>query len=310
MDLRSIYVANGAGIFTILILYYTSVKKMLKHDLEDRIFTFMMFGVMGGCFAEDLSYTLDGKAFAGARMLNYASNTYLYTLNLLLPFSVLVYVDLGLYGNINRIREKYKPQIIVGLCMLTATFVNLFIPISYHIDENNVYARMPFSYVYYLIILYYCFSAMFLTHRYEKENGARIFFSIEMFLYPILLGAGLQFMFYGLSLAWLSSAVGLTGLYMMQQNEVAYMEEVNRRLEEYNHADHPYERALSYGMSFFDTGNVDTFMKEMDDRMYDLKVRHHKMDDLEAGRHEIDDGQAGHHEMTGNCENKMCVKRG
>jgi diguanylate cyclase (GGDEF)-like protein len=244
---------------------------------------------------------------------------------------------------------------------------------------------------------------MFLTRRYEKENGARIFFSIEMFLYPILLGAGLQFMFYGLSLAWLSSAVGLTGLYMMQQNEVAYidstvdtynreymnhilsswiirgssfagvmldidrfksindrfghsegdralknvtnilkdsrkdnewvfrfagdefvilkltdsrdglvpyMEEVNRRLEEYNHADHPYELALSYGMSFFDTGNVDTFMKEMDDRMYDLKVRHHKMDDLEAGRHEIDNGQAGHHEMTGNCDNKMCVKRG
>lgn len=47
MDLRSIYVANGVGIFIILILYYTSVKKMLKHDLEDRIFTFMMFGVMG-----------------------------------------------------------------------------------------------------------------------------------------------------------------------------------------------------------------------------------------------------------------------
>ena len=55
MDLRSIYVANGVGIFIILILYYTSVKKMLKHDLEDRIFTFMMFGVMGGCFAEAFS---------------------------------------------------------------------------------------------------------------------------------------------------------------------------------------------------------------------------------------------------------------
>ena len=45
-----------------------------------------------------------------------------------------------------------------------------------------------------------------------------------MFLLPILAGAGLQFLFYGLSLAWLSAAIGLTGLFMMQQNEMAYVD--------------------------------------------------------------------------------------
>ena len=65
---------------------------------------------------------------------------------------------------------------------------------------------------------------MFVTRRFEKENGARTFFNVKMFLLPILIGAGLQFAFYGLSLAWLSAALGLVGLYMMQQNEVAYLD--------------------------------------------------------------------------------------
>ena len=56
---------------------------------------------------------------------------------------------------------------------------------------------------------------MYETYRYEKENGARTFINIKMFLIPIIIGAGLQFMFYGLSLAWLSAALGLMGLYMM-----------------------------------------------------------------------------------------------
>ena len=185
---------------------------------------------------------------------------------------------------------------------------------------------------------------------------------------PILIGAALQFLFYGLSLAWVSAAVGLVGLYMMQQNELAYidplvdtynrqylnhilsswanhektfagvmldvdrfkhindsfghsegdrvlkdvtgilkqsrrenervfrfagnefivlkltaredgleeyMDQVARKVEEYNRGDRPYQLSLFYGMSFFRTGELDHFMKEMDGRMYEMKAMHH-----------------------------------
>ena len=368
MDMRSIYLANGVGIFILLMLQYTSRTKIQRSRPEDRIYSFMVLGVMLGCAMEALSYTLDGRVFPGARVLNYAANTCLYTINLLLPFSLLVYVDLGLYGDLGRIRKRYRPQIAVGAVMLTLTFVNLFVPIVYYISEQDVYKRRPLSYVYYFVILYYCLSAMRLTRRYEKEFGARTFFNVNMFLLPILIGAGLQFLFYGLSLAWLSAAVGLVGLYMMQQNETAYvdalvdtynrqylnhilsawisrgssfagvmldvdgfkrindvyghsegdralktvtdllkrsrldhewvfrfagdefivlkrtrspdglkpyMDEVMRRLGEYNGSEPPYPLSLSYGMSFFETGDMDTFMKEMDDNMYRMKAEHH-----------------------------------
>lgn len=373
MDLRSIFVTNGVGIFILLMLYYVSRTRILRRRTEDRLYSFMMFGVMLGCFTEALSYALDGRVFPGAIALNYLANTYLFSFNLLLPFCVLMYIDLGLYGDMSRIGKKYKPQIVIGAVMLAATLVNLFYPLVYYIDENNVYSRRPLGYVYYAVILYYLITAIVVTKRYEKEHGTRTFFNINMFLVPILVGAGLQFAFYGLSVAWLASAIGLTGLYMMQQNETAYidplLEMYNRRyldyiltswisrgygftgmmldidgfksindsfghsegdralmhiasilkksvtgneipfrfagdefivlqrtadrqdlsgyiakmeqnLEKFNagRSDDEYRLGMSYGISTFHPGedSIDTFMKELDDRMYEMKAEHHK----------------------------------
>ena len=178
MDLRSVYVSNGVGVVILLILCYVSRARSSGKRVEDRLHIVMVVGAILGCCMEMLSYTLDGRVFPGARVLNYIANTYLFTANFLLPFCLLVYVDLGLYGDLARIRKNYKPQIIIGAVMLAANIVNFFVPINYVISAQNVYARRPFSYVYYAVILYYCFTAIFLTRRYEKDNGAKAFFNI------------------------------------------------------------------------------------------------------------------------------------
>ena len=369
MDLRSIFVANGTGIIILLMVRYAAHSKTIRNRAEDKLFSFMVYGVMLSCIMEPFSYWLDGKVFPGSRIFNYTANTYLFTINLLLPFAVIVYVDLGLYDDPSRIWANYKPQIIIGLIMIFVNIINFFIPITYYISENNVYERRPLSYFYYAVILYYCITAMLVTKRYEKENGAKAFFNINMFLFPIIAGAGLQFAFYGLSLAWLAAAVGLMGLYMMQQNEMAYvdaltdtynrqylnhilsawtskgisfsgvmldvdhfkkindqhghsagdkvlktiadllkearidkewifrfggdefiilkksdspdglvsyMENAEKILAAHNQEDPDHNLEISYGMSFFESGNIDHFMKEMDDRMYEMKEEHHR----------------------------------
>ena len=95
MDLRSIYTSNCIGIFILLLLLYISRSRILRRRTEDRLFLFLVLGVLLGCIMEMLSYTIDGKLFPGARALNYAANTYLFSFNMLLPFCVVVYVDLG-----------------------------------------------------------------------------------------------------------------------------------------------------------------------------------------------------------------------
>ena len=168
MDLRSIFLANGVGIFILIMLLYVSRTKILRRRAEDRVYAFMVIGVMIACLMEAFSYVLDGRLFPGARFLNYMANTYLYSVNLLLPFCVLIYIDLGLYGDTTRIWKHYKPQIIIGIMMFILNIVNFFIPISYYISEQNVYERRPVSYVYYIVIMYYSLTGFFLERRYEK----------------------------------------------------------------------------------------------------------------------------------------------
>ena len=59
----------------------------------------------------------------------------------------------------------------------------------------------------------------------------------------------------------------------------AYMDEVNKKLAEYNQSQPLYPLFLSYGMSYFDHGSIDSFMKEMDDKMYEMKEMHHHQND-------------------------------
>lgn len=369
MDLLPIYISNGTGIFILLMLLYVSRTKILRDTQEDRLYSAMVLGVILGCIMEAFSYSIDGQVFPGSRVLNYLANTYLFSANLLLPLCVLAYVDLGLYGDVKRIWKRYKPQIVIGVVLIAANVVNYFVPITYYISEQNVYERRPFSYVYYVAIVYYLVTAIIVKRRYDRENGARVFFSITLFLAPVLIGAGLQFAFYGLSLAWLASALGLAGMFMMQQNELAYidvlvdtynrqylnhvlaawtsrkdtfagafidvdsfkrindtlghsqgdaalkdvsdilkksrldnewvfryagdefivlkrcdtpdglaayLENMGRNLDAFNSSGRPYQLTLSYGTSYFDAGDLDAFVKEMDDNMYAMKEARHQ----------------------------------
>ena len=373
MDLNSVHIltaciTNGLGVVLLIVLHYASRARILRDRTEDRFYSVLVFGIMLGCLAEAFSYVLNGWVFPGCRIISHIVNTYIFTANMLLPFCLLVYIDLCLYGDVKRIWKHYKPQIVTGAVMLAVNIVNFFYPISYYITEQNEYKRASFGFVYYAVILFYCLTIVFVLKRYEKEYGARAFFNFGMFLVPILVGAGLQFLFYGLSLAWLSSSIGLVGLFMMQQNEMAYvdslvrtynrqyldhilsawisrnrrfagvmmdidrfksindslghsegdkalkalakilkrsarghewvfrfagdefivikltedpgelqsyMEEVERGIDAFNAEGRPYLLAISYGVSVFDR-DVDTFLKDMDEKMYRMKDEHHK----------------------------------
>ena len=368
-NMQSIYISNGVGIFILVILLIVSRTKILRYRIEDRIYTMLCFGVMLGCFFEAFSYTIDGKLFPGSIILNYIANTYLYSFNLILSLTMVFYVDLCLYDNTARLYKHYTMQKIVAVIMLSLNIANLFYPIIYTISPGNSYARLPFSYSFYVAILFYFVTAYLVEKNYEKLNGTRSFFNISAFLLPISIGTGLQFMYYGLSLAWLSCAIGLTGLYMMQQNELAYVDplvdtynrqylnnvlsawinrknrfygimididhfkqindtfghsegdralktvtdilkasrqdnelvfrfagdefivlkrsdvqngmddyinEVERRLKEYNAVSQNYKLSLSYGVSYFEDADLDAFMKEIDTKMYEMKASHHE----------------------------------
>ena len=372
LNLLAICISNGVGIalMVMLIMVYSTAKGR-SNKKEDIVFLVMCYGIIAGCFCETLSFMIDGRVFTGSRIINYLANTYLYSTNLLLSLLLIFYVDLGIYGRSERLLAKYKTQITVSLLMISLNIVNFFYPIIYYISENNIYSRLPLGYSFYLAIIYNFATAYRVEIRYERENGTRSFFNIYMFFVPIVIGVGLQFLVYGLSVAWLSCGIGLTGLYMMQQNELAYIdslldifnrryfdyvisswidrgvsfagamldidrfkyindtfghsegdnalktvsdilksctednewvfrfagdefiilkrgdssdvlndyfEKVEKQISAFNEDAQLYKLSLSYGISFFENSDTNSFIKEMDQKMYEMKELHHKSD--------------------------------
>ena len=264
--LRSILITDGIGIAILLVLHYASHAKILRRRTEDRLYSMLVTGVLLGCVMDAFSYAIDGIVFPCARVLNYVANTYIFTANVLLPFFLLVYIDLCLYNDKSRIRKHYKPQIILLGILFAANVVNFFTPVSFYITEGNSYERGPLFPVYYAAIVFYCVTSIVLLKRYEKENGARTFFNFNMYVIPVVVGAGLQFLFYRLSLAWLASAIGMVGVYMMQQNEMAYIDPL---VDTYNrqYMDHLLSAWISRNNSFSGVMlDIDNF-KQVNDRI-------------------------------------------
>ena len=107
---------------------------------------------------------------------------------------------------------------------MAIALINIFVPVIYYIDANNVYHRLPFSYAYYVVEFIYLFYSFFMVKKYEERYGKLGFFPLYLMIGPIILGCLLQAVFYGIYLIWVSLSVGLTAIYMSMQNEFSYQD--------------------------------------------------------------------------------------
>ena len=108
--------------------------------------------------------------------------------------------------------------------MVLIVFINLFYPVIFSLDSNNVYSRMPLSYMFYVVDTAYILFSICILHIYQKRFGKVRFFPIYLMVGPIALGCALQVIFFGVSLIWVSIAVGMTAIYMSVQNEFSYLD--------------------------------------------------------------------------------------
>ena len=158
------------------------------------------------------------------RLINHAGNTYCFIANPVFAVAWCIYTDLKLYSSRARIKRIYKYAALPGAILVVITVLNLFIPLIYVIDSNNVYHRLPLSYAFYLVEAFYMLYSVIILKRYESRYDKVSFFPIFLMLGPIILGSILQIVFYGVSLIWVSCAVGITSIYMAMQNEFSYQD--------------------------------------------------------------------------------------
>ena len=233
MNLPSICTTNAIGIAVAVILLISSRVTRWRQGFLDRIFFWMLVLVILGCSNEAVSYLLDGRTFPGAVFLNWISNTALYFANTSFALLWCFFVDYKLYRSRKRLRTVYRPMILLSGAALIMILANLFAPILFTIDEQNVYARQPLSVLFFLYPLGYVLVSVVTAVRYRiRRTGVR-FFPILSFTVPFLAGCLIQLLFYGTSLAWCSTSIGLAAVYMSMQNELMYQDALTNLYNRY-----------------------------------------------------------------------------
>lgn len=220
MVLEEIFMANGTAIIMMAFLLYCRSRNRESIHGDDRIYDCMTIVTILGAALETLSFVVDRQSFVGARFLNYLSSSISYLATGVIGFLWCLYVDLHIYKNHARYRRNVSfvaiPLLIELVCVLYNLLGNGFV---FSVSADNVYSRGSFTVIGYLTVYLYFLYSIYLVYH-SKEEGLNLdFFPIFYFMGPCVIGAVVQFLYFGITSSWISVAVSLTFVQMQAYSE-------------------------------------------------------------------------------------------
>ena len=225
MNILAVATSDYIGFMLLVAMLISSkIRRADAGHFEYKIFTAITILTMIACVVDFLVFFVDGKSGILMRIINMAGNTFCFMANPIFIASWCIYEDLKLYHSMTRIKKIYTYAFIPAVIMGILALLNNIFPIIYTIDADNVYHRLPLSYLYYVVDFGYVILSYYILKKFEERYGKVRFFPLYLMVGPILLGCLLQSIFYGISLIWVSVSVGLTAIYMSLQNEFSYLD--------------------------------------------------------------------------------------
>ena len=98
-----VLVANGTGILLMLLILHYGNKMFQVGLLADKLYCGMVWLTAALCMVEIATFLIDGKLFAGSRIMAFVLNELLYTMDILFGFLWILFADTKVYSeNKNR----------------------------------------------------------------------------------------------------------------------------------------------------------------------------------------------------------------
>ena len=224
INMQSVYVTDLVGIAILVIIMVTRGWSLPGRKLESRLMMALLAVSMFNCVADIYVFQCDGMPGPGYRAILMVGDTYLYLYNLIVGIGIIYLILL----HIDR-KTKGLHMIlfwVLSVVEMVLLIVNLFEPIVFEIDENNVYHRGD----YYILFVVLGFVLVFYGYTYymiaKLRNPSLRYFPVMEFLAPVVVGNIVQMKIYGISLLPISFAVAFAAITIALQNECIYIDKL------------------------------------------------------------------------------------
>lgn len=191
---------------------------------NNQLFISMIVTNMALLLMDSITWILNGTQFQGARLLHQLSMATYYSLQGLMSLTWLLYVEQKLYGKPFMVRKHVFWFALPIVALAAISFISSFgKPLLYTIDENNVYSRTSYYWVPLLMTGAYAIYSMAMVVHAQKTGTSVLSQYLMRFLFaypfPPLVGALIQWVFYGVSVIWTGSVISLLIIYINLQND-------------------------------------------------------------------------------------------
>ena len=176
------------------------------------------------CVLETAGFFLDGRPLAWGRQLALLCSAAVLCLALLLALLWICYVDYRLFQDRRRLVRFYSIGAIPAVLLWAAVAANLFFPVFFWVGEDYLYYRTALFFLPCGVVYGYLTHGAVLSYRYRKQLDRYLFMPVLSFLIPVYGGSLIQLLNYGIALIWVSTALGLTFLYINLQSEDTYLD--------------------------------------------------------------------------------------
>jgi diguanylate cyclase (GGDEF)-like protein len=226
------------------------------------------------CLIDPFIFEMDGKPGMLAYVVVFFGNSALYLYNLIVGTGVLVLI-------VRHINKKISAFQRMMVCILTVfetvlLVINIFTPIVFAVDANNVYSRLPFYYAYIIVAFYLLAYGLYVYLAGRRKDASLRYFPVWEFIIPIILGVTIQTLFYGLSAQPVSFAVAFCSIVICLQKEYLYVDkltgvynryELDRIFKHYKKSKREKFAAIMLDMNNFKSINDDHSHKEGDEAL-------------------------------------------
>ncbi len=217
IDMTAIYGTNLMGLLLMISLLICRGWQIHTRKLTSVILNIMIFMVILGCIIDPINFYCDGRPGNLNYFIVYAGNIILYLFNIVLgPCFVTI-----VYEYVNERISKLHINLIYTLCSLEALLlmINIFTPIVFSVDDNNVYHRQPFFWIYTFAEVVLLLDGVIIYINSKRKGRMRQYFPVWVFLFPIAVGTIIQALFYGQSLIWPCVGISTCILIVNLKNE-------------------------------------------------------------------------------------------